>query len=170
VTRSSQASDWVQREYHYARSLFDRHEIVLIPLFFEANLPSSTEFSSHNGLRFWQQDKYLENLHRLIFPGITGRKVVVLTINDYGETVWGALRQHLTERHGVEFASGGDISRGRQFLKSGYPHMLGDVRLVIAINIFHEEIKWYSEDSLKLIFEYRERTRGTRDEIVFLLL
>src|SRR6185503_8043568 len=84
--------------------------------------------------------------------------------------VWGALRQHLTERHGVEFASGGDISRGRQFLKSGYPHMLGDVRLVIAINIFHEEIKWYSEDSLKLIFEYRERTRGTRDEIVFLLL
>jgi hypothetical protein len=165
LTKNSQASEWVRREYAYARKLFDQNEITLIPLFFDKPV-GSHELATHNGLNFTDEQRYFENLQRLLFPGITGRRAIMLSVDPYGRA--DELRRYLRDRHGIDGINVTDVGRASAVIED-YIASSSPPRIVVAIYLFARGMDGFSKRALDFLFEQRARTRNTRNEIVFLL-
>jgi len=188
VTRNSAKSTWVEREYRYARTLFDRGDIQIIPLHFEQVV--TTDFlASHNALQFSHTGNYQQNLTRLLFPGITKRDITAILVNEYYGPIWDRLRDALNSRYGIKVSAPGDIDRGGHLIEHQYLALdtftswgrqesakLRQSRLIVFIDIF---CGWpYNKDArrnsvrqcLEFVFKVRQRTRGTPNEIVFVLV
>jgi hypothetical protein len=171
LTKNSEASEWVRREYAYARKLFDQNEITLIPLFFDKPI-ASQEIATHNGLNFTDEQRYFENLQRLLFPGITGRQAIMLSVNPYQSRL-DEFHRYLQNRHGINGPIFTDVGRAssaiKDYIASSSPPRIPP-RIVVAIYLFARGMDEFSERALNWLFELRARTRNTSNEIVFLLV
>jgi hypothetical protein len=173
LTRNSLASDWVHREYLYAKGLFDAVRLRLIPLQFEKDARMPEAIQQHNILQFWNADKFLGNVQHLIFPGIVSRKVEVFMIEGGSGDGFARLRRRLQDVHEVGTAPIDDLYRSRHFDK--VLHDTGAPRAVFVIDLFSG---WPDSPSaatnlgerIEFVFRMRARTRNGPNPIVFILL
>ena len=169
LTEHSLRSQWVTREYEYARDLHSQGEIKIVPLLFETvDLPAG--LSLHSVIDFRDQRKWTANLNLLTFPGVTGKNLDVWFVNHDWSAYWDRLEEQLTNEHGVLTILKGDLLRewhNRQlFLPNGPQN-----RVVAVVDLFGrcDAEEWRTQQSLRFIFETRERTRAKPDEVVFVL-
>jgi hypothetical protein len=173
LTRNSLASSWVQREYLYAKGLFDANRLRLIPLQFEKDGRLSEAIQQHNILPFWNPDKFLGNVQRLIFPGITGRKVEVFMIEGGSDHGFASLRRRLQDVHEVDTVPIDDLYRSRHIDK--VLHDADAPRAVFVIDLFSgwpdkPSATNHLQERIKFVFRLRESTRNGPNPIVFILL
>lgn len=177
VTPESLASNWVKNEYYRALSLNAADELQLIPLVFGgAELPGFMK--DRHWIDFQHEEEYDRCVDKLIWPGITGRTVLFVSANSWHGFRWEELGQDLAEL-GCRVAEGADINRvdewtRRYFSKSSAYHE--PVRIVAVVDIFDEWPRdpfrfrrFDPRQYVDFIFRMREETKGTSDEIVFLL-
>lgn len=169
ITASSVASNWVKNEYYRALSLNAAGELQLIGLLFDdAELPGFLK--DRNWIDFGRGD-FEKCVDRLIWPGITGRQVLFVSVCPGHGFAGRDLGEDLSDM-GCKVAEADDIDRAPAHIAryiSGSP-----IRIVVVVDIFE---RWpnhgwgrndpseYSEFILRL----RQQTKGTADEIVFLL-
>jgi hypothetical protein len=169
VTPDSVASNWVKNEYYRALSLSTAGELQLIPLLFSpAEMPGFLK--DRNWINFYTGD-FEQCVDTLIWPGITGRQVLFVSIYPGHGFSWKALEEDLTEL-GCKVAEGEDIDRAAYRIPR---HMSqAAVRIVAVIDIFEswpkKSLRRNSpSEYVEFIFNMRNATKGTSDEIVFLL-
>lgn len=169
ATSVSIASNWVKNEYYRALSLSTAGELQLIPLLF-----GPTELPGFLKDRNWinlQDGEYQRNVDKLVWPGITGRQVAFVSVSPGHGFAWSSLGEHLS-RLGCKVAEGEDIDRAPyriQRYASGRA-----IRIVAVVDIFEG---WPDSrfrrntpsQYVDFIFRTRQATKGTSEEIVFLL-
>jgi hypothetical protein len=169
VTSNSLLSNWVKNEYYRALSLSAEGELQLIALLFDAvELPG---FLKDRSWIDFKREDYDRCVDRLIWPGITGRKVLFVSVCPGDWSNWPELEEDLLEM-GCKVREGEDIDRapyGIARLISSSP-----IRVVAVVDIF----EGWPKEGLKrnnpfqyceFIFWMRDITKGTSEEIVFLL-
>jgi hypothetical protein len=79
VTPASMRSNWVREEYYSALSLANEGELQLIPILVEqAPLPAFLKGRQY--VDFTDSRRYDRNVDRLVWPGITGRRIATVWI------------------------------------------------------------------------------------------
>jgi hypothetical protein len=169
VTQNSLKSAWVSREYEYARGLLERRRMRIIPLLFDA-VDVAGQLALHNMLDFRDVGKRSANLNSMIFPGMTGKRLRVWLVNYDASPPWKFLEERLSREHGVyEFVSN-DILREWH---NGHLSAAEDSRerIIAVVNLFGGRIAGESRaiESARFLFEVRERTHGSANEVVFIL-
>jgi hypothetical protein len=173
LTRNSLASSWVRREYLHARERFEAHQLRLIPLQFEMGAELPEAIQQHNVLQFWNPDKFLGNVQRLIFPGITGRRVEVFMIAGGSESGFARLRRRLQDVHQIDNVPIDDLYRSTHI-----DRVLDDAdapRAVVVIDLFSgwpdsRSAESHIQQRVEFVFRLRDRTRNRPNPIVFILL
>jgi hypothetical protein len=169
VTPQSLESKWVREEYYRAITLSRNRNLQLIPLLLkDAELPGF--LSSRHYIDFRDESNYELNVDRLIFPGITGKKIILFAINSLGSIPWITLTTILHELN-VEIRVSDYVESASleidKYLNSNY-------RVVAIADIF-EGWPWNSLATrgpnvyVRHIFEIREKTKSTKNEVVFIL-
>jgi hypothetical protein len=169
LTNNSLKSKWVSREYEYARDLLNRGEMRIIPLLFETvDLPDG--LSLHSVIDFRAERKWTANLNSLVFPGITGKRLEVWMVNQEWKPVWRLLEERLTTEQGISTIRGGDVLR-EWYNGQLFPAERSQDRVVVVVNLFGgwAADEWRLKESLRFLFEVRERTRAKSNEVVFVL-
>jgi len=169
ATPESIASNWVKNEYYRALSLSTAGELQLIPLLFgPTELPGFLK--DRNWIDF-QDSEYQRNVDKLVWPGITGRQVAFVSVSPGGRFAWSDLGDQLA-RLGCKVAEGEDIDRAPSRIQR---YVAGRaIRIVAVVDIFEG---WPDSrfrrntpsQYVDFIFRTRQATKGTPDEIVFLL-
>ncbi|NKL98673.1 toll/interleukin-1 receptor domain-containing protein [Rhizobium leguminosarum] len=168
ITPESVSSGWVKEEYYRALSLAKSQSLQLIPLILkDAQLPGF--LSSRHHVDFRQQANFDRAVDQLVWPGLTGEKVIFSSIHGVGGFAWPALKQVISER--------GFSTFGPDYVEAALdevPQLSSRGRVVVIVDLF-EDWPWstmsfrepalYADTVLKL----RERTKGTPDEIIFVL-
>ena len=76
ITPESLTSNWVREEYYRALSLVNEDNLHLIPILLEkAELPGFLKGRQY--IDFTDENAYEYNVDRLVWPGITGKRIVV---------------------------------------------------------------------------------------------
>ena len=169
VTPESLASGWVREEYYRALSLTKQKGLLLIPLILrDAELPGF--LSGRHYIDFRDIATYEQSVDRILWPGITGRKVRWIGVHGVGGWAWPQLGSIL-RRRGIDI-SGCDYvetapAEVSSALKSGY-------RVVVLTDVFEgwpENKRGFRPPSeyVENIFAIRQETKGGRDEVVFVL-
>lgn len=171
ATPKSLESKWVQSEYYRALSLANQGELQLIPLLYrKADLPGFLADRQH--IDFRRSAEYERNVDRVIWPGITGKRIVFVAVHPGHGVPWSKLLRRVTAR-GVEFVEGQDIDRAGYKIQKLLSD--GSCRVVPVVDIFEDwpkHQKWRRntpEEYVKFVFELRKRTKDTENEVVFLL-
>ncbi len=170
LTRNSLASTWVNREYEFARKLLNERKIRIIPLLFDTvNLPAT--LAVHNIIDFRAAGTRAANLRRLIFPGITGKHLTVRLVNRKPHAKWQLLEDRLARYHGILDLETEDMVR--DWMASHFRLSGTENKRVVAIFDLFGAVGWdydYSlRQSLQLLFHLRHETRGTKNEVIFVL-
>ncbi|HUW62947.1 MAG TPA: toll/interleukin-1 receptor domain-containing protein [Candidatus Bathyarchaeia archaeon] len=169
VTPDSMASQWVKNEYYRALSLSNAGEMQLIPLLF-----GPTELPGFLKDRSWidfRQGDYQRNVDRLIWPGITGKHVLFVSFFPIHGFAWRELGDSLSAL-GCKVAEGEDIDRAFHHIRLYMCEP--DTRIVAVVDIFegwpdNTSRRNAPQEYLEFIFRIRQATKGTSNEIVFLL-
>jgi hypothetical protein len=169
ATPESIASNWVKNEYYRALSLSTAGELQLIALLFgPAQLPG---FLKDRSWINFQDGDYRQNVDKLLWPGITGRHVLFVSVSPGHGFTWRDLADGLSQL-GCKVAEGEDITRAT-FRIPLYVSR-GSVRIVAVVDIFEgwpdsRYRRNTPSEYAEFIFGIRKATKGTTDEIVFLL-
>lgn len=169
ATPDSVASDWVKNEYYRALSLSADGELQLIPLLFgAAQLPG---FLKDRSWINFQEGDYRRNVDKLVWPGITGKQVLFISVFPGHGFAWRDLGEDISQL-GCRIADGGDIDRAG-FCVSKYTAGRS-IRIVVVIDIFegwpdHRYRRNTPSQYVDFIFNLRQATKGTSNEVVFLL-
>jgi hypothetical protein len=166
VTPRIIGSDWVHREYMYARDLVSRGTLRIIPLLFET-AEGLGPLTAHNMLDFRNPEKRAASITPLIFPGITKKRLDVWLVNWRAGADWESLRERLVAYHGVSEIRDDDILR--EWNKADIAVEEKTRRNVAIVDICGKGDNWSAWASASFIFDLRERTRGTGNEVVFIL-
>ena len=184
VTPQSMASEWVKQEYYRALDLAVRGKLQLIPiLLIDAKLPDF--LSGYQGVDFRNPEFYERSIDRLIWPGITGKRILLYGAESGHWEPWDKLRELLAPMglHYLKFSGLGRIQEMVSSLDTdrNHPPLSEKTRIVAIADIFGywpNFGKYCNEDeldpeqiklSIKRLFEFRETTRGTPYEVVFIL-
>lgn len=169
ATSESIASNWVRNEYYRALSLNTEGELQLIPLLFgPTELPGFLK--DRNWINF-QDGEYRRNVDKLVWPGITGQQVVFVSVGPCNDFAWSELGDDLSQI-GCKIVEGEDIDRAPHRIERCRAGRM--VRIVAVVDIFEgwpdsrfrrNTPSQYADFILKT----RRATKGTSDEIVFLL-
>jgi len=169
ATSESVASNWVKNEYYRALSLSTAGELQLIPLLFgPVQLPGFLK--DRNWINF-QEGEYRRNVDRLVWPGITSRQVAFVSVSPGHGFAWRDFGDDLSQL-GCKIAEGEDIDRATHRIRR---YVAGrSIRIVAVVDIFEG---WPDSrfrrntpsQYVDFVFEMRTATKGTPDEIVFLL-
>lgn len=169
ATSESIESNWVKNEYYRALSLSTAGELQLIPLLFgHAELPG---FLKDRTWINFQDGEYQRNVDKLVWPGITGRQVAFVSVSPGPGFAWSDLAEHLS-RLGCKVVEGEDIDRAPSRIQR---YVAGRaVRIVVVVDIFEGwPASRYTRNTpsqyIDFIFRMRQATKGTPEEIVFLL-
>jgi hypothetical protein len=168
VTPNSIESNWVRNEYYRALSLSTAGELQLIALLFgPAELPG---FLKDRSWIDFQTGDYEQSVDKLVWPGITGRQVLFVSVSPGHGFAWKQLEADLAEL-GCKVAEGEDVDRASYRIPR---YMQNPVRIVAVVDIFEgwpkEKFRRNSpRQYVKFIFEMRESTKGTPNEMVFIL-
>lgn len=168
VTPESLNSGWVADEYSRALALANDGQLQLIPVLLrDAKLPGF--LSNRQSVDFRDPSKFEVSVDRLIWPGLTGKQVIWAHIAFSPRTVhWKAVISGI-ERLGVESRGWEEVYRSKWWIDQ----ILEDnsKRLVLMCDIFEkgdrEHVPNSTENYVELILEYRARTKGRPNEIVF---
>jgi TIR domain len=162
VTPKSMTSNWVKNEYFRALGLATHGQLQLIPLLFrDADLPGF--LSDRQYVDFRNESEYQRRVEQVIWPGITGKRLCVFAINGLGSFPWDWLRNEVEKL--------GHVIRASDYVETApheiYHTLAEGYRVVAIVDPFEgfRSPKAYVES----IFEIREKTKGTRDEVVFVL-
>ena len=170
VTPESMNSSWVKEEYYRAVALSRNRNLQLIPILLkDTELPGFLE--SRQYIDFRDESKFENNVNKLIYPGLTGKKIILFAINSLGSIPWKNLSLFLSdlncEIRYSDYVESAKLEISR-YLNSNY-------RVVAIADIF-EGWPWSNENSLrhpsdytKSIFEIRKESRNTINEVVFVL-
>ncbi len=172
VTPESLTSGWVADEYSRAVALSNEGRLQLIPVVLrDAKLPGFLSNRQH--VDFREPSAFQRAVDRLVWPGITGKRVVWYPIfGVYHSERWRRLFA-VAEAEGIEFTNGEDIHRSRWLVE----RLLEDTskRLVLVFDIFEERPAaprvWRNTtvEYINEILRYRELTKNRANEVVFLL-
>jgi TIR domain len=169
ITADSQTSKWVEKEYYRAESLSISDDLQLIGLLFGAgDMPAFLK--DRNWIDFRSGD-YDQHVDRLIWPGITDRKVLFVSVYPGHLFPWADLGDGLREL-GCEIDGAEDIRRAPDRLEkytSEPPR-----RVVVVVDIFEgwperRAPRNTPREYVDFIFQMREKTKGTAQEVVFVL-
>lgn len=169
ATSESIASNWVKNEYYRALSLSTEGELQLIPLLFgPADLPGFLK--DRNWIDF-QDGEYRRNVDKLVWPGITGRQVVFITVGPCQGLAWSELGDDLSHI-GCKIVEGEDIDRAPSRIERCRAGRMA--RIVVVADIFEGWPDLRSRRNtpsqyMDFIHKTRIATKDTADEIVFLL-
>jgi hypothetical protein len=143
----------------------------IIPLRFEAvDVPSN--LALHNMLDFCNEDRRTASLNSLAFPGITGKPVHVWLVNYDSSRGWQFIKEYLSSRHGVFDLTSEDVVR--EWMQGNLRiQPRARSRIIAVVDFFGRQTgidpEWRIEQSARFLFDIRERTRGTDNEVVFIL-
>jgi hypothetical protein len=176
VSSKGVESGWVRDQYNLALSFSRKYDLHIIPLTIDNAMPPDY-LSGRQCIDFSNHGYYEQAINRLIWPGITGKLVgihfVVPEVKFHGEcSCLGQLRrsnlfQIISDVMGVEPTLCPPLLPNRRDK---------DVRHVFIVDLLQSMIcdecssKFSPKDYTDFIFSVREATRGTDDEIVFVLL
>jgi hypothetical protein len=171
VTPESVSSGWVKEEYYRALSLTKKSGLQLIPVLLrDAELPAFLE--SRQRVDFRDTTEYEQMIEKLIWPGLTGKKIVFSAIHGMGAFYWSVLADIIRNAgfrvHASDYVESAKIE---------IPELLKRHNRVVAVVDLFEG--WFPgkkhspfrapEVYAETILELREATKGTADEIVFVL-
>ena len=172
VTPENVESKWVKGEYERTLLLANQRKLRVIPLLFrDVELPGF--LTDLHSVDFRDNDAYERNVDRIIWPAITGRQVIFVGVHPGRRAPWPGFRRMLNDL-GVRFVQGENINRARNHI--GQITKAGSHRIVVVLDIFEDwpAYRWPRRNSpeqyVALIFDIRDRTKDTKDEVVFLLL
>jgi hypothetical protein len=168
VTPASVSSGWVEEEYYRALSLTKKTGLQLIPILLKD--AEMLEFSESRQCVDFRNAVDIEPMvERLIWPGITGKKIVFSAINSRGSFRWEALRD-IIEKAGFAVHASDYVKTAVREI----PQQLERSNHVVAVvDLFEDWLPGrahnpdrrrpsvYAETILKL--------RETADEVVFIL-
>jgi hypothetical protein len=171
VTPESLASDWAEHEHDRARSLAKQRVPLVIPLLF--GVTRAPDFLGDlYTIDFADPDAYERNVDRIIWPGLTGRQVIFLSVHPGRRAPWQTFRRKLNEL-GIRFVQGENINRARFHIRQ--IAKAGTHRIVVVLDIFEDwpTYGWPRRNSpeqyVKFLVDVRRETAGTKDEVVILL-
>ncbi|MEM7573441.1 MAG: toll/interleukin-1 receptor domain-containing protein [Bacteroidota bacterium] len=182
VTPKSIDSKWVRREAARAFSLSTENNTRIIPILLEG-IPKPGFLADLEHVDFRDKENYDRSLTKLIWPGITGKKIQMVGVGDVGGRQWNVLRKTCSE-FGVEFVGEEDLDRVRwPGISRSYPNLAdyGDpfdpeVQVVLVVDPFEGledlENKYRRNppiDYFNFIFHNRMATKGKVNELIFLL-
>lgn len=181
ITPESLSSNWVREEYYRALSLVNEDKLHLIPILLQqTSLPGFLKGRQY--IDFSDSGHYEQNVDRLIWPGITGKRIVVAWLQsgekpnphhhyDDEETTL----QRLVNNLGVETIKIG-LDREAPWWRRAinFSTIYRPARHIVFVNLFDDdqkpEFRRYSPTQhTDFIFRLREMTKGTQDELVFVL-
>ncbi len=168
LTPDSLSSNWVKNEYYRALSLNAAGELQLIPLLFGgAELPGFLK--DRNWIDFQNTD-YEQSVDKLIWPGITGRQVQFASVYPGHGFGWKKLGEDLSKL-GCRVGGCQDIDRAPWQLQR---YLSQSIRVVAVVDIFegwprNKFRRNKPREYVDFVFRMREETKGTSNEIVFLL-
>lgn len=178
VTPESIASGWVREEYYRALSLATKGELQLIPILLrKTELPGF--LSGRQYVDVTDPVQYERAVDKLVWPGITGRNVVFVSVHPGHGVPWPQLLKEVRNL-GLDFIGAEDITRAEGYNLAGIMSARPPVRTVVVVDIFeawregiyeprHDFRRNTPEEYVDFIFSIRERTRNTADEPIFLL-
>jgi hypothetical protein len=172
VTPKSVSSGWVKEEYYRALSLTKKSGLRLIPIWLRnAELPAFLESRQH--IDFRNEADYERMIEALIWPGLTGKKIAFSAIHGVGSFDWPVLAGLISDAgfrvHASDYVETA-THEIPELLKRGY-------RVIAVVDLFEDWLP-SSEDEFRFrrpevyaatILEVRKATKGTPDEIVFVL-
>lgn len=169
VTPNSLESGWVREEYYRAISLTKEAGLQLIPLLLrEATLPGF--LAGRQFVDFRDEELYEQNVDKVVWPGITSKRIIFSGIHYVGGFPWGKLGDDIKklglELHGADYPEFAP-DEINDLVNRGY-------RVVAVVDVF-EDWPWNRMQGrpaqlyVDIIFNIREQTRGTRSEVVFVL-
>lgn len=172
ISSNTMESGWVRTEYNRALSLSASDDLQLIPILRAGNdLPDFLK--DRHFIDFRSNTDYQQNLDTLIWPGITGHKVMVCF---HDIMVWSDLDDwvfltKLVRKQGVELLNLDE----EWYLKDEIPWIVREGYRTVVISDPFSYWPWRKlnvsnlKRSIEEIFELRELTRRTEDETVFAL-
>jgi len=168
VTPESLRSKWVQSEIRRARKMEVKWKKKIIPLLFrDATLPPDLE--KRQRIDFRRDTDFARGVTKLVWPGITGKRVVFVAVHPGDTSPWQALDSELQEL-GLTSIPGEDIDRAWRRLKEYF----GKSRVVAVVDLFEDwpranRCRNTPQQYADWIRKVRERTMETPDKVVFLL-
>lgn len=187
VTSESVNSGWVRRERARALALASSGETHLIPILYgDTELPgflADIEF-----IDFRDQSKYDQNLNKLIWPGLTGQRILFVGVGHVGGSEWNRF-ENVLKQEGISFWGVEDIDRVKW---PGYERSYSNLRLddsflernrydptvqvIIVVDPFegrplagHSYVRNSPLHYFDFILHHRNATRGLKGELVFIL-
>jgi hypothetical protein len=171
ATPASVTSGWVQDEYHRALALANAGELRLIPILLEDTpLPGFLSSRQHIDLRNFSRLE--QEVDRLVWPGVTGKRVTWHPVSWWGEgDAWNRL-ERAGELEGIAFNSGSDLHRvpNLDFIIERDAE-----RLVVVLDLFEGRPANTSRprasvaEYARALLHLREKTKGTPREVAFVL-
>jgi hypothetical protein len=169
VTPNSISSNWVKNEYYRALGLATQGQLQLMPLLFQdSTLPGF--LNDRHYIDFRDESHYERRVDQIVWPGITGKHLHIFAMHGDGSFPWECLQReiqklgHVIDAVDYVESAASDIYRA---LSEGH-------RVVAVLDPF-EDWPWRNtrfrspRTYAEAVFEIREKTRGTRGEVVFLL-
>ncbi len=178
VTPESIASGWVREEYYRALSLATKGELQLIPILLrKTEMPGFLEGRQYVDVT--NPAKYDRAVDKLVWPGITGRSVVFVSVHPGHRVRWPQLSEGVRNL-GLQFVGAEDITRAELYNLAGIMSAKPPLRTVVVVDIFEARREGIyeskvdfrrnsPEEYVDFIFSVRERTRNAPDEPIFLL-
>lgn len=110
ITPKSLSSGWVQDEYSRAVSLANQRQLQLIPVLLRnAELPGF--LSNRQNVDFRDDSTFEQNVDRLVWPGVTGKRVIWFPVyGRYESDRWKRLFS-IAKQEGMEFHNSSGHSR-----------------------------------------------------------
>lgn len=162
--------DWLDSWREAASSLGTEGPPILPLLFGSVERPDFLD--GHDCIDFSSEERYPIGVDRIIWPGLTGKRVIFVGVHPGRRAPWPRLRRGLQEL-GIRFVQGENLNRVRfhirQIVKTG------SYRVVVVVDIFEDwpAYRWPRRDDPRayadLIFDLEDKTRGAQDEISVLL-
>jgi hypothetical protein len=171
ITPESVTSGWIKEEYYRALSLSKEKPLQLIPLILrDATMPGFLQ--SRHYISFLNEATYDIDVDKIVWPGITGKRIVVYTVDPYRGGPWD-LFEDVGAAIGMNVRKGEDCIRLPWLVSEGIEKE-PETRIVLAVDIFEgapekKRARTDPREYIDLIFDLRARTKGTTNEIVFIL-
>jgi hypothetical protein len=168
VTPESLRSKWVQHEIMRARQLEVKWKQKIIPLLFrDSELPKSLDKCQQ--IDFRSEDDFARSVNKLVWPGITGKKVIFIAVHPGHTIPWITMAEGIRDL-GFQFVPGEDIDRAWRRIKEHF----GRNRVVVVVDPFEDwphakRRRNGPQQYAEWILSRRERTMETPDKLVFLL-
>lgn len=190
VTPESLRSNWVREEYYRALTLVNEDSLQLIPIILEkAELPGFLK--GRQFVDFSDDDYYEKNVDRLVWPGITGKRIVITWVlpgevdERYNKSTCHSHQHYRYEHNSLLYKLvkeiGVEVAQVSLNLESSQWYRLANrrswhspARHIIFINPLEDDLDphlhcYPPKKYIDFIFKLRELTRNTEDEVAFVL-